>query len=241
MPTLAYLSVLILASWLLYYSIDSPYFAVREISVSGNKLLDAGQATEATRASGQNVLRLRGDEIAQLVARMSEVRSARAVLALPGRLDIEVTERTPLVQWQAREGSFLVDREGVAFSRQAPPSPVVVVKEPDGPAMDVGSRIEPNVLAAIETLGLALPKQAGVQPPWFEYSQSTGIVVPAQGGARIIFGDASDLDAKIAALAAVRAHLEASKARAEKIDLRFKGRPVYVLASTTPVKSGQAR
>ncbi|MCL4370609.1 MAG: FtsQ-type POTRA domain-containing protein [Chloroflexi bacterium] len=241
LPTLVYLSVLILAAWLLYYSIASPYFAVREISVSGNKLLDADRARDAAGSLGQNVLRLRGEEIEQAVARISVVKSARAVLALPGRLDIDVTERTPLVQWQAREGSFLVDREGVVFSRQAPPGPVAVVKEWDGPAMDVGSRIDPHVLAAVETLELTLPEQAGIQPSWFDYSRSSGIAVPAQGGPRIILGDADDLEAKVAALVAIRTHLATSKARAEIIDLRFNGRPVYVLASTTPAKSGQAR
>ncbi len=241
LPTFVYLSVLILTAWLLYYSIASPYFAVREISVSGNQLLDADEARDATGSLGQNLLRLRGEDLEQAVARIPAVRSARAVLAFPGRLDIDVTERTPLVQWQAREGSFLVDREGVVFSRQAPPSPVTVVKEWDGPAMDVGSHVGTDVLDAIQTLGRDLPEQAGIQPSWFDYSRSSGIAVPVQGGPRIILGDASDLDAKVAALAAIRTHLDASKARAEIIDLRFKGRPVYVLASTTPAKSGQTR
>jgi len=241
LPTLLYVSVLILAAWLLYYSIASPYFAVRDISVSGNRLLDADQARAATGSLGQNLLRLRSAEIEKAVARISVVRSARVALALPGRLDIEVTERTPLVQWQAREGSFLVDSEGVVFSRQPPSGPVTLVKDMDGPALEVGSRIDPRILSAIETLALALPEQAGIQPPWFEYSQASGIAVPAQGGPRIILGDARDLDTKIGALLAIRAHLESTKARAETIDLRFKDRPIYILASTTPVKSSQAR
>ena len=240
-PTLLYLSVLILAAWLLYYSITSPYFAVREIVVSGNKLLDADEARNATGALGQNLLRLRSQEIQQAVDQISVVQSARAVLAFPGRLDIDVTERTPLVQWQAREGSFLVDREGVVLGQQAPPSPVAVVRAWDGPAVGAGGHVDPSILAAVETLGLALPQRAGIRPSWFDYSQSTGLAVPAEGGPRIIFGDAEDLDEKIAALAAIRQHLEATKARAETIDLRFKGRPVYVLASPPPAKSGQAR
>jgi cell division protein FtsQ len=232
---------LILAAWLLYYSIASPYFAVREISVSGNKLLDAGQARDATGALGQNVLLLNGQDIEQMLDRISSVRSARVTLALPGRLDIDVTERTPLVQWQAREGSFLVDKDGVVFSRQDPPSPVTVVKSGDGPPMEVGARIDPNILESIKTLETALPEQAGIRPPWFDYSPSNGISVEVQGGPRIVFGDASDLDTKIAPLGAIRKHLDSSKAQAATIDLRFKDRPVYVLASTAPAKSGQAR
>lgn len=241
LPPALYLSVLILAAWLLYYSIASPYFLVREVSVSGNRLLDADQAMDATGALGQNVLRLQEDDIERAVATVSAVRSARVVMALPGRLNIEITERTPLVQWQAREGSFLVDRDGVVFSRQQPPTPVPLVKEWDGPPMGEGSHVDPAVLGAVETLSMVLPSRAGIQPPWFEYSHSSGVAIPAQGGPRIVFGDADDLDGKIRALSAIRRHLEEIKARAEIIDLRFKDRPVYVLASTASPKPAPAR
>ena len=242
MPVLIYFGVLILAAWLLYYSVVSPYFDVTDVSVSGARLLDAQQARNATGSLGRNVLLLRPEEIQESVRRLTVARDVRAVLALPGRLDIQVTERTPLVQWQAREGSFLVDREGVFFSREAPLGPVAVVRELDGPAMEVGSRIDPSVLAAIEILEVTLPQRAGVKPLWFDYSWSGGIASPTEGGARVIFGDAADLDSKLATLVAVQEHLSASKARAEIIDLRFKGRPTYVLASPAPAKpSGQAR
>lgn len=236
-----YLTVLILAAWLLYYSVASPYFAIREVVVSGNKLLDGQQVQEATGSLGQNVLLLQTGQVERSVLGLSVVRGARAIAALPGRLEVDVTERTPLVQWQAREGSFLVDREGVVFSSGAPPNPVIVVRELDGSPIRVGSRVDPGVLAAVEVLMGALPQQAGIQPSQFDYSRSRGISVAVHGGPTIVLGDASDLEAKLAALSAIRAHLEATKARAETIDLRFKGRPVYVLASSAPAKPGQPR
>ncbi|MGE5618645.1 MAG: cell division protein FtsQ/DivIB [Sphingomonadaceae bacterium] len=240
-PPAIYLAVLILAAWLLYYSTASPYFAVREISVAGNTLLDSDQARDVTGSLGRNILRLRTEEIEQSLGNISEVKGARARLTLPGKIDIEITERTPLVQWQAREGSFLVDREGVVFSRQPPPTPVLLVKAWDGPPTEVGSRLDPGVLAAVETLAAWLPERAGIRPAWFDYSRGTGLAVPVEGGPRIIFGDAVDLESKLATLAAIRDHLAASKAKAEVIDLRFRGRPVYVLAPNTQAKSGQAR
>ena len=44
----------------------------------------------------------------------------------------------------------------------------------------------------------------------------------------MLFGDAEDLDSKLAALVSIRQHLETTKAKAEVIDLRFRGRPTYV-------------
>lgn len=240
-PPLVYLAVLILTAWLLYYSLAYPYFAVREVAVTGTRLLDAEQAREATHSLGRNVLLLRTQDVEQSVRSLSAVRDARVVLALPGRLEVEVTERAAVVQWQGRGGSFLVDREGVVFSSKAPLEPVTVIRELDGPAIEVGSRVDPGVLAAVKILEGALPQRAGIQPPWFDYSSSSGISVAVPGGPRIVFGDASALDSKLATLAAIREHLEATKARAEIIDLRFKDRPIYVLAPPALARSAQPR
>ncbi len=76
---------------------------------------------------------------------------------------------------------------------------------------------------------------------WFDYSRSTGLSVPTEAGTRVIFGDASDLDSKLATLVALRQRLEATKTRAEMIDLRFKDRPLYVLAPPTTTKPSPAR
>lgn len=238
---IVYPSVLILAAWLLYYSVESPYFAVRDIPVSGTKLLDAGQVQAAVGVMGRNALLVRTGAVEQAVLRLTPAREARAVVSLAGRVAVDVTERTPLVQWQAREGSFLVDQEGVIFSQQPPPSPVTVVKATGDPTVEVGGRVDPAVLASVTALQGALPARAGIQPPWLGYSQDTGLSVPASDCPRVIFGDASDLDSKLAALAAIRQYLESTKSRAELIDLRFKDRPVYVLAPPAPAKSGQAR
>ncbi|GEM_PF-1034281 len=241
-PTVLYLSVLILSAWLLYYSIVSPYFAVRQVVVTGGRLLDINQASDSSETLGRNVLLARSDLIEQSVRKISVVRDVRATTELPGRVGVEVVERTPLVQWQAREGSFLVDREGVVFSREAPPEGVILVKEMDGPPMDVGSRVDTGVLSAIGTLQVALPEKAGLRPSWFDYSRSSGIAVPVQGGPRVVFGDATDLDSKLGSLAAIREHLDTAKAKADIIDLRFKDRPVYVLSPSAPAgKQGPTR
>lgn len=236
-----YVTVLILGGWLLYYSVESPYFGVQEISVSGTGLLEPNQVQEAAGVAGKNLLLVQVGSVEQSVARLSAVKDVRADVALTGRVSVEIAERTPLVQWKAREGSFLVDGDGVVFSQRASPAPVPVVRDLDGPSMEVGSRVDPSILAAVSQLDGVLPGRAGITPVWYDYSRSLGIGVPVEDGPRIVFGDASDLDNKLSALAAIREHLEATKSRAELIDLRYKGRPTYVLAPPAPVKPAQNR
>lgn len=231
-PPALYLSVLILATWLLYYSITSPFFTVKEIAVSGNRLLEARQLVEVAGSLGRNTLLLRADALEQSIRSLVVVRENRAVLVLPGRVEIAVTERTPLVQWLSREGSFLVDKEGVVFSREPPSGRVIVVRALESPMVEIGGHLDPAVLAAVEAIDGALAVLPGMRPPWYDLSGSKGIVVPGVGGPTIVFGDASDLDSKLSALAAIQSHLQATKARAEMVDLRFKDRPTYVLVST---------
>ncbi|HEX2987104.1 MAG TPA: hypothetical protein VHS06_02925, partial [Chloroflexota bacterium] len=65
---------------------------------------------------------------------------------------------------------------------------------------------------------------------------------PVQEGPRILFGDATDLDGKLSSLAAIREHLDSTKTKADVIDLRFKGRPVYVVPPSVPAgKQGRTR
>ena len=229
LPPLVYLSVLILASWLLYYSVNYSFFTVREISVSGNRLLDAEAARQAADALGENLLLLKTPEIEQSLQRVSVVETAQAALSLPGQLEVTVKERTPVLQWQARDGSFLVDREGVVFSRETPRTAVTVVRDLNGPTLDLGNRVDAGVLFTVTTLAKLLPEKAGLLPPWFDYARGTGISVPLEGGPRVLFGDAEDLESKLASLASIQQHLGTTKAKAEIIDLRFRGRPTYVL------------
>ncbi len=237
------LAVLILAAWLLYYSVESPYFEIREFTVSGARLLDPAQVGETSGILGRNALLVRGEDVEQSVLRLTPAREAHAVITLAGRVAIDIAERTPLAQWKGREGSFLVDREGVLFSTATPSGPVISVRDLDGPAAELGGRVDPGVLATVELLEAALPVRAGIRPQGYEYSRSSGVAVPVQDGPRILFGDSADLDSKIAALVAIKEHLEASKSRAEVIDLRFKSRPTYVIAPPTPIptRSSQAR
>lgn len=238
---LVYSAVLIIAAWLLYYSVESSYFAVRQIPVSGTRLVDPGQVQEATGVMGRNILLVRTGAVEQAVLKLTAVKKARALASLTGNVAVEVTERAPFVQWQAPEGSFLVDSEGVVFSQQPPPSPVTVVKAEGEPAMEVGSRVDPALLASVQALQAALPSRAGIQPSWFDYSSAIGISVLASEGERVVFGDANNLDSKLSALAAIRQYLVSTKSQAQLIDLRFKDRPVYVLAPPVPVKPSQAR
>ena len=161
LPPLVYLSVLILASWLLYYSVNYSFFTVREISVTGNRLLAAEEARQASDALGENLLLLKTPEIEQSLQRVSVVETAQAALSLPGQLEVTVKERTPVLRWQARDGSFLVDREGVVFSREIPPTAVTVVRDLTGPDLDLGSKVDAGVLFTITTLAEASAREGG--------------------------------------------------------------------------------
>jgi cell division protein FtsQ len=232
LPKVAYLLLLILSGWLLYYSLNSPYFAVREVVVSGTHLLDREQVRGVTEVEGRSVLLLRSDGIVQSVRSIVAVREVEIVLALPDRVAIEVVERTPFAQWQGRDSAFLVDEDGVLFSQELPSSLLPVVVDLDGPALELGSRVDPGVLVAVKALREGLSRQLGVDMWRFEYSHDAGIAVALGETLRVVFGDAGNLDAKLESLVAIQEHLKRTDIKAETIDVRFKGRPTYTVSSS---------
>ena len=211
---------------------NSSFFVASEVAISGTRQIQAERVRDTTQVLGLNLLLMKPEGIAQSVRSIVAVREVDVALALPGHVEIEVVEREPLAHWQTQAGAFLVDREGVVFSDELPSSLLPVVVDMDGPSLELGSHIDPGVLLAVETLRKGLSTRLGAEKWRFDYSRGTGIVVPFEEGLKTVFGDASDLDAKLASLVAIREHLEAANAQAETIDLRFRGRPTYTVAAS---------
>jgi len=107
------LAALLGVSGLLYDVAASPDFRVRQVSVTGNHLLSSDEVLAAAAVQGVNVFWIRREAVAARVRRLPAARGVEVRVSLPGRVDINVDERTPYVSWQSGEALFLVDDQGV--------------------------------------------------------------------------------------------------------------------------------
>jgi len=99
-----------------YGLVTAPAFAVRSIDVSPLRWTARDELVQwLGLAPDSNAFRVSTSDLAARVEHLPTVRSAGVSIALPDRLVVAVTERTPIVAWKVGGVTFLVDRDGMPF------------------------------------------------------------------------------------------------------------------------------
>ena len=103
------------------YVTTHPYFALKDIQVTGNSRLNYGEVlTLANIALGQNALDVNVSEVERTLAQNSWVAKASVRRELPDRLSIRLEERQPAF-WVQKEGKiFYADASGTVISQVEP-------------------------------------------------------------------------------------------------------------------------
>jgi cell division protein FtsQ len=202
---------------------DSSLVAVRHVSIDG---LSGGAANPAaaalTRAAeGMTTLDFDESRLESAAAPFPEIATVSAHPSFPNGLDIEVTERPPVVLARAAgeavpvaaDGTIL--RQGSAHRRGGLPS-IAVDRIPSGVRLHGPPRAEAR------TVGAAPPPLRSEIDGVADIG-SSGVTIRMRGGMELRFGAANAAGAKWAAAAAVLADRRLTAAR--YVDVRVPGRP----------------
>nr|WP_246024022.1 FtsQ-type POTRA domain-containing protein [Nocardia yunnanensis] len=138
----------------------TPLLAVRTVRVEGLSAIPEQQVQDALRVpDGLSMLRLDTDALAERVARLPKVRSARVQRVFPSTVEVTVVERTPVLYFETPEGTHLLDCDSVEFAIE-PPGPGVPKLITDHPGgSDPATRAAVAVMSA---LPIPLRDQIGV-------------------------------------------------------------------------------
>ncbi|MBI2756522.1 MAG: FtsQ-type POTRA domain-containing protein [Chloroflexi bacterium] len=237
------LTLLGVASYVVYDSASSDRFQVRAVHVTGTVLLSPSDVEQVAAVVGANVFWIDRRAVIDRLQALPMVRKAEVNSVLPGSVDIRVLERTPAAFWESAGRTYLVDREGLVLraldeiepDRQAvacggqpcdaPSSQAMPrIVEVDGQPLATGGRVDPRTFEASVRLGTLLPR-AGIQPTGFEWSRDRGLEVRTEQGWRVRFDSTRDASQQLATLAAVADYLATTRQPAEVIDVRFGARP----------------
>jgi cell division protein FtsQ len=150
----ALLSVVVVGLGLLLYF--TPIMSARNIVVTGLGAVSQEEVVaSASVKSGTPLLQVDTDAVAERVAAIRRVASARVQRQYPSTLRITVIERVPVVIKDYPDGSHLFDRDGVDFAT-APPPPGVPYLEADSPGPS-----DPATKAALQVMTSLRPEVAG--------------------------------------------------------------------------------
>jgi cell division protein FtsQ len=161
------LTVLAVALGLVLYF--TPVMSARSILVTGIETVSRQEVLDAAQVRvGTPLLQINTDTVADRVAAIRRVASARVQRQYPSALRITVIERVPLVVKDFPDGPHLYDRDGVDFATAPPPPalPYLDVENP-GPsdpatkaALAVLTALRPEVVAQVGRI--AAPSVASI-------------------------------------------------------------------------------
>jgi cell division protein FtsQ len=150
----ALISVIVVGLGLLLYF--TPIMSARNTVVTGLGAVTQDEVTTAAAVSqGTPLLQVDTDAVAERVAAIRRVASARVQRQYPSTLRVTVVERVPVVVKDYPDGPHLFDKDGVDFATAPPPAGVPYL-DADNP-----SPSDPPTKAALQVMTALRPEVAG--------------------------------------------------------------------------------
>ncbi|EFG78193.1 cell division protein FtsQ [Mycobacterium parascrofulaceum ATCC BAA-614] len=175
----------------------TPAMSARSIVVVGTGAVTREEVLDAARVRpGTPLLQINTSQVADRVAAIRRVASARVQRQYPSALRITIVERVPVAVKDFPDGPHLFDRDGVDFATGPPP--------PALPYLDVANPgpTDPATKAALQVLTALRPEVAG-QVARIAAPSVASITLTLGDGRVVIWGTTDRTDEKAEKLAAL--------------------------------------
>jgi cell division protein FtsQ len=177
--TVALIVVTVALGLTLYFT---PVMSARNIVVTGIGVVTRDQVLDAAKVQpGTPLLQINTDQVADRVAAIRRVASARVQRQYPSALRITIVERVPVVVKDFPDGPHLYDRDGVDFAT-APPPPALPYIDVDNPGPT-----DPATKAALAVL-IALRPEVAAQVGRIAAPSVASITLTLADGRKVIWG-----------------------------------------------------
>ncbi len=180
--------------------LEGEQYRVRTVIVQGNRIAFAEAVVRESGVLGMSVFRVDTQAVAERLVQHPAIARATVRAYYPDTVTIEVVEREPASVWVTRDGSWLVDREGLVIGRGDREGIPHLVCD-DGMVLQAGSSVPRTVVQALPEL-LA---RYGDRLARIEYRAADRLVLVFRGGERVVLGDAERLAEQLAVLDAILA------------------------------------
>jgi cell division protein FtsQ len=191
----ALVSVVVVGLGLLLYF--TPIMAARVTVITGLNTVTQEEVEQAAAiVPGTPLLQIDTDDVAERVATIRRVASARVQREYPSTLRITVTERVPVVVKDYPDGPHLFDKDGVDFA-SAPPPPGLPILDADNP----GPSDDPTK-AALQVL-LSLRPEVSGQVSRIAAPSVASITLTLVDGREVIWGTTDRTEEKALKLGAL--------------------------------------
>jgi cell division protein FtsQ len=179
---------------LLYFT---PIMAARNVVITGLGSVTQDEIIAAAGVKqGTPLLQVNTDDVAERVATIRRVATARVQREYPSTLRITVVERVPVVVKDYPDGPHLFDKDGVDFAT-APPPPNLAYLDTDNPGPS-----DPATKAALAVM-TALPPDVAGQVARVSAPSVAAITLTLGDGREVVWGTTDRTEEKAQKLAAL--------------------------------------
>ncbi len=224
-PDWVLLAALLIA--LIYLFVDSRFY-VRGVSLSGNSLVSAAEIDEVAGLRTWSIFYVNTGVVADKIReRFPCIRAVNVACRLPAQVLVTVQEREPVAVWEARNGRFLVDAEGVVLKETSRLDDFVLIRNLKSEQVKPGDKVATAPIQTAIELHTLRPQIRLV-----DYAPESGISLDGPNGWRVLIGLGGDVAAKLTNLdALVRQLQHEGVTSVEYIDVRVEQGPLYRAAS----------
>jgi cell division protein FtsQ len=175
----------------------TPVMSVRSLVITGIGTVTREEVVDAVKVAPRTpLLQVNTDQVADRVAGIRRVASARVQREYPSTLRITIVERIPIVVKDYPDGSHLFDHDGVDFAT-APPPPGLAYIDVDHPGPS-----DPPTRAALEVMTALRPEVVG-QVSRVAAPSVASVTLTLTDGRTVVWGTTDRTEEKAEKLAAL--------------------------------------
>ena len=226
--------MVILLSFALYTLWNSPAYRVSRVQVSGLQYFTEDNVNEVLGLESTAVFTLSPAQMEEdLREAFPSFSSVDVQVRWPNVVQVEVSERQPVVAWKSANQTLWVDAEGLVFRSRGEEADLPVVEAygvlpasvVDRAGTDDAGRqfIAPELVEAVMTLAAVAPEEAVLV-----YDPDRGLGWQAPQGWKVYFGhDGADMDQKLLVYQALTARLLQEEIYPAMISIEYLHAPYY--------------
>lgn len=236
------LSLLLLVCTLLIlnYLLTSPVYKVKSIHVEGVIRLSVEEITRTLSVINETIFTLDPEELEQKLAESyPELTNVSVEVNLPAQVQIQVTERVPMIAWEMEDKTLWIDGNGFVFPPRGEAEKMVSIHADASPPMTIVPESEDETNLVVEENSQAFMNQDYINAIFLLKTQApegTTLVYDSHHGFgwvdsrgwQVFFGtNLEDIDPKIYVYRAVVQKLEGEGITPELISVAFLHAPYY--------------
>ena len=207
-----------------------PQFRFDDIQITGMDKINKAEIVYFAGAKGKPVFTVNPDQIrTTLLQHYQEFYDANVEIDFPAKMEIQLTERVPVVEWDFGGSQFWIDKDGmVVYESRSQENTIHVYADsyPGSPSQEdrhIPSYFSKDTLETITRMGSYVPED---QPLIYTYKNGFGWDTPE--GWRVFFGkNDSYMDEKLRMQESLTKYFQENDIQPIFLSLEFKDAPYY--------------